>query len=793
MEHSSIIGAATRLFSRRRLWMMAGFAAALAGDFFLVAKASAKGSPGFLAGVACFSLAQILWTCGQLREARPDLRAFAAAAIPLAVFSLVRLGPILPPATGAAVAVYSLITALSFATALATRRAFYSWGIGLLLLSDLMIGGHLLRAPGYSLLTGPVYVVAEIFLLISFFVPREPRWRPERRNVWSAAVLAGGAAALLFYLAALAFPGGGYNPFMRMLSSLGRTNVRDVPWPWCHYLFTAGMAFAIYASARVWSHVARSAPAGRRVPFLFWGCALNVAGLGTIALVPENVSMLLHNAGCHMAALGGAAILFALDKPGRDRAWTISLVSIVAGFCLCLVLHEIKAIPFQPAVTTLQKCLIVSFSLWTADVAWRHRTAPLGPWRMAALSAMILAAVAVTAARTTGVAPSGELRMENGEWRIKNAELGITDDERASLRWLEHVTGPLPSAEEKEWWAIGGSQRGLFSKRYNIAFCGYAAAAIAMRGGDAERAAAGRILGSCIERILRRDAWAYAMRKDYWGRIPGPPDPCRHENVMYTGHLLQLLALYEHFTGDTRYWTKGFDFKWDAKTSVHYTVQKLIDVTVRQMRRGPNGGVACEPGLVFFPCNNHPHIALAVFSRLGHGDWTRDARRWERWALANYRRPLFSGGALSLLYHMRSNILYPVGHSGLDGWSLLWYEPWAASRSTALALWREAAAHIDWHSLETGADAIAGKETCCRPVDVPPAATATFLAAAARACDDPSTAERLERIAAAHIVRQDGMLHLDLNREWRIGATANYILSRAIANGSSLRDLVRRK
>ena len=784
-----------RFLSRRRLWMAAGFAAALAGDFFLVVKASAKGSPGFLAGVACFSLAQILWTCGQLREARPDLRAFAAAALPLAIFSLVRLRPILPPATGAAVAGYSLITALSFATALATRRAFYSWGIGLLLLSDLMIGGHLLRAPGFSSLTGPVYVAAEICLLVSFFVPREPRWRPERRNIWPAAILAGGGAALLFYLAALSFPGGGYNPLMRMLSALGRTNVRDVAWPWCHYLFTAGMAFAIYASARVWSHVARSAPAGRRTPFLFWGCALNVAGLGTIALVPENVSMVFHNAGCHMAAFGGASILFALDKPGRDRAWTISLVSIVAVFCLCLGLHEIKAIPFQPAVTTLQKCLIVSFSLWTADVAWRHRTGPFGPWRIAALAAMLLVAIAAGTIQFrrawTGIHPASATAASPAKHKATPVS-PISDDEQASLRWLDHVTAPLPPAEEKDWWAIGGSQRGLFSKRYNIAFCGYAAAAIAMRGGKAERDAAGRILGNCIERILRRDAWAYAMRKDYWGRIPGPPDPCRRENVMYTGHLLQLLALYEYFTGDARYWTKGFDFKWDFKTQVHYTVKKLIDVTVRQMRRGPNGGVTCEPGLMFFPCNNHPHIALALFSRLGHGDWTQDARRWERWALANYMSPFFSGGAMNLVYHVRSNILYPVGHSGLDGWSLLWYEPWATDRSTALALWREAAAHIDWHTLETGADAIVGKETCCRPVDVPPAATATFLAAAARACDDPSTAERLERIAAAHIARKDGMLYLDLNREWRIGATANFILARAIANGSRLRDLVKR-
>ena len=41
-------------------------------------------------------------------------------------------------------------------------------------------------------------------------------------------------------------------------------------------------------------------------------------------------------------------------------------------------------------------------------------------------------------------------------------------------------------------------------------------------------------------------------------------------------------------------------------------------------------------------------------------------------------------------------MFYPRGHNGLDGWSLLWYEPWAKDRDTALALWREAAARIDW-------------------------------------------------------------------------------------------------
>ena len=366
----------------------------------------------------------------------------------------------------------------------------------------------------------------------------------------------------------------------------------------------------------------------------------------------------------------------------------------------------------------------------------------------------------------------------------------LSADEAAALRWLDHVAGPLPPDAEKDWWHIGGTQHGLFAKRYSIAFCGYAAAAVGMRGGEAERQVAGRILANCLSRYLKREVWAYAMSKSYWGTKPWAPDPCYRENVMYTGHLLQLLALYETFTGDTRYWSEGFDFVWRDGRTVHYTVQKLIDVTVEQMCSSPSGGVCCEPGLMFFPCNSHPHIAFALFAKLGHGDWSAEARRWEDWSVKHYANPLLGGGALNLVYHAKSGLMYPRGHSSLDGWSLLWYEPWATQRATVFALWRTAAEKIDWAALESGPDKLKGSETCCTPIDVPPVATLSFLAAAARACKDPETASRLERLADRHLVRRDGFFYLDVGRDWRIGASANRIISLAEANGFRFRKML---
>ena len=783
----------------RRFWMLAGFVAALAGDWLLAVRGASRMSPEFLGGVACFFLAQILWSIGQLREARPDCRVFAAAALPLALFSAVRLRVVLPSATGAAVCVYSLLTAFSLAVAVATRRRFYLCGISFLVVSDLMIGGRLLGTPGCSTLSGPLYAIAEACLLVSFFLgDREPR-RAAPADCHGAAADAldstvrfGGVTLACFLLAALSWPGGGYNPLMRMLSALGRTTVRGVEWPWCHYLFMAGMFSAVFAVVPVFMQDVRKAAGWRRAA-ASWGLAANAAGLAAIALVPENVDQFFHNVGCWSATLGGGAILFARFRPGRDRAWTFVLGAIAVVFGAAVGLHAAKVLPHAPWTPTLQKTVIAAFSVWAFDCAMRaardagaKRPVKRRTWAILALLTAIVAFRAILAVpRGVPVTGGGERDVASGA-----IALPLSDDERAALAWLDHVTGPLPADEELDWWNTGGSQHGLFAKRYGIAFCGYAAAALGWRGGETERATAGRILGRCIERYLRCDVWAYSQSKSYWGRKPWAPDPCFRENVMFTGHLLQLLALYETFTGDTRYWTEGWDFGWKDGRRVHYTVRRLIDVTVDQMRHGPNGGVTCEPGLMFFPCNNHPHIALALFARLGHGDWTADARRWERWALAFYPGPAFGGGALNLVYHVRSGIMFPRGSGGLDGWSLLWFEPWVSNRASAIALWREAAARIDWNALETGADECGEEGGCPDPAPVPPVATASFLAAAARACDDPAAAERLERLVDRSLVRRDGMAWLDVGREWRVGSTANRIISLAESNGFRFREKV---
>lgn len=369
----------------------------------------------------------------------------------------------------------------------------------------------------------------------------------------------------------------------------------------------------------------------------------------------------------------------------------------------------------------------------------------------------------------------------------------LTNEEVAGQFWLSAISWQLPRQRWSEYWNIGGGQYGVSSIRYQAAFSGYAAASLGMRT-PAYPALTGRILESFIEHLLDRQAWRYIT--SYWKDHPAYPDPVAYENIMYSGHLMQLMALHEAMTGDTRYRTEGFDFVWDDQKKFHHDLLSLTAITVEQMRGNECGGVACEPGLVFFSCNNHPQIALRLLEGLGLGDWSADRAKWEKWALSSYRSVL-GGGAFKYFYYLPRKAFVPIGHPAFDAWSLLWYVPWASNPAVAQELWKITVKKIDWEQFDKaplGPEEIPKKKNAiCHPIQSVPSPVAATLAAAARACGDIATAERLEKWLEERFLKREGdKTWIESNPLWRIGVTANWLLSRSQAHGSDFRSLVQR-
>lgn len=338
--------------SARRWVMVAGFVAAAVGDWFMA-------GPGrsFTFGVYAFSVAQLLWLMANVRETKFDLRVAVTVACPIAALFAWRVWPDVSAFRFGLVCGYGLLSVVALGVAAGTRRFWYATGVFLLMVSDVCIALRMVKAPYWQWGIGPLYVAALVALIVS--TVRDGRERRMAEPVPAArgvSVVGLGVLAALFFVAAAWMCPESYNPFMRMLSRLGRTSLAKVDYPICHYLFTFGL---LAAATAIWRALSD------------WGGALTVAGLLTIAAVPENVNMTGHNAGCWLAVLGGAMAVVVRARSRLDRAFAGGLIALAAGLGLSVLLHALKVIPFAPAVPTFQKLVIVSFALWVACRGWR--------------------------------------------------------------------------------------------------------------------------------------------------------------------------------------------------------------------------------------------------------------------------------------------------------------------------------------------------------------------------------------------------------------------------------------
>jgi hypothetical protein len=239
---------------------------------------------------------------------------------------------------------------------------------------------------------------------------------------------------------------------------------------------------------------------------------------------------------------------------------------------------------------------------------------------------------------------------------------------------------------------FGGTQLGFTSVRYHLAFLGYAVAVCASRT-PAYQGLLRRVLDDVIEHLLDYRCWCYV--KTYWSGADAHPFKCS-ENIMYHGHLLQLVVMYEAMLGDPKYRTEGFtatDPTTTPPTVYKCNTLELAEHIASLMEKSPSGGVPCEPGAVFFPCQTHPHVALRMLETMGNVPTVGPSRfahlreKFEKFALGHMRAPLRTGG-FQLTFLQPIGMGVPFGHAGMDAWSLTWYYPWARSAEVPKQLWR---------------------------------------------------------------------------------------------------------
>lgn len=374
---------------------------------------------------------------------------------------------------------------------------------------------------------------------------------------------------------------------------------------------------------------------------------------------------------------------------------------------------------------------------------------------------------------------------------------GLTDRELAMQRWLSSLTF-LADREATPWpeWHDDGDQLGVTALRYQIAFAGYGCAAMAGKT-PAYHELVQEQLGDLCQRQIDVRTWYYVTK--YWKYADDLPDPCEYENVMYTGHLAQLMCLYELFTGDMRYSEDGWDFVWRDGRSTHYTLGKAVAHLHALSQASPNGGISCEPGLIFAMCNNHSAIAMHVFD-LVHGTHYADATpRWFEWMSTHYRNGMPGASAfLYIVYSQRLEMFLPVGDVGGDGWTLGWGNVWFPNVDFVNEGWNNDLEHASWKRPaddQMYAEGTEGVGCCGSKKSLVGNAFLPLLAVQAEGAGGPNARKLLNWLDANHSRRADtdGDGHDDgiyyaIDEATRISATGN-IAAALATDGPSLRKL----
>lgn len=362
---------------------------------------------------------------------------------------------------------------------------------------------------------------------------------------------------------------------------------------------------------------------------------------------------------------------------------------------------------------------------------------------------------------------------------------GWTEEQAVLVKHLASQTYLLPVDQVDAVWGMGEESKGVSftSRRYHLAFCFYSLCA-AFQHEPTRVAEARRILDWLLDEMLNFKSWSYARM--YWSDEQDP-FMCS-ENIMWTGHVLAMVELYEALLGDARFRIRIVAIDDQGEEYVSST-PKLAHHIAKLYRDRPHG-VCCEPGLVFFMCQNHPLNGLRIEQDLHPENNFDDIfSTWESYALNCFGAA--AGGVFQFL--QCNKVPVPIGHLAGDGWSFSYWPSWSPSLATVQTVWYS---HLrpmldpilDKLTDKNIVDPFAGPPSKgCLCLDMPRSATAAFLFSSAAVVGDNEVAGPLCNFVRS--LQQSGDGSIGEGRDWKLASTAQLLLGLSAQRGATLRNV----
>ncbi len=176
---------------------------------------------------------------------------------------------------------------------------------------------------------------------------------------------------------------------------------------------------------------------------------------------------------------------------------------------------------------------------------------------------------------------------------------------------------------------------------FQIAYMSYALAVVQSQITPAYRELYREAFRSYLHKIIQRDVW------DMWLDVIAIPffnqhldpskdwrDPVREKNIMYSGHVLQMIGLYELLYDDREFDApEAIVYELPGPNGFRHTYnhESLAKIIADQFVNSGHIGIECEPNRIFTECNQHAILGLMHYDQL-HGTHLSDVRNrfWEK-------------------------------------------------------------------------------------------------------------------------------------------------------------------
>jgi hypothetical protein len=267
--------------------------------------------------------------------------------------------------------------------------------------------------------------------------------------------------------------------------------------------------------------------------------------------------------------------------------------------------------------------------------------------------------------------------------------------DREQLGHLEFIAS-IADQLGGDWSRMGHSepgQGGFDAYRYQLAMMSYTLNLANYHYTPAYRELHQETTRKLIDKMMRYDVWGFWEATSRGAKAFNPAlkeltagwiDPVKDQNIMFSGHLFQMINSYAMLYGDQRYEQPGaLTFVYNpvgqgmGRQEFVYDNTALAKVLYSQFEENGWAGIECEPNAIFPECNQHPILAYVLYDKRYGTDYfpTVSSRFRKVFNARDYVDPKTGSFMVALLREQDVVVQHPLPWS--DGWSGTFMHPWA--------------------------------------------------------------------------------------------------------------------